>query len=101
MSTITIRENELLWSTKINTPSLDSKLFFLNENNHLCLDGDMFKGNSTWIRQMWCLADFAESTEWIQMPQFFDTPQLQLIGTLPAKIITSMITTNKEKLFFE
>ena len=68
--------------------------FFLNEKNHLCQEGETQDEDGNWISQAWCLADNAESTEWIQMP-VSGKEQLELMETLPAKIISSMIKANK------
>ena len=64
----------------------------LNSKNHLCMDGKIRDDDRNWSTHLWCLADLDEATEWIQMPTVYGTDQLKLIGTLPAKIISSMVT---------
>ena len=84
------------WSTK-NTriPNLLGwNPFFLNANNHLCKEGEMLDEENT-VRKVFCLADLAESAEWIQTPLVSATVQLTLMGTLSAKIISSMIKANQ------
>ena len=83
------------WSTEEITslPDLYNSRFFLNVNNHLCLDGSVLDLESfMWSWEVWCLAD--RSTEWIRVPSF-STDQKQLTGTLPAGIIPSMVTTKR------
>ena len=76
------------WLTKtINTPELYARVLFLSANNYLCIE-EVF-----YTSEVRCLADMAESTVWNRM----ETPPTdgkELIGTLPAKIISTMITAN-------
>ena len=79
------REDEPQWSRK-ETPDRTDNKFFLNKRGYLCLDRKTHRMH--W--QVWCLADI--ESEWIQIPSgyVFSTDQNRLIGTLPAKIISTM-----------
>ena len=84
------------WSMKeTQAPILYHMSLFLNENNHLCQEGETFE-DGILISQAWCLADI-DSTEWNQM-RSFSTGQWKIIGTLPAKIISSMVKASKGNL---
>ena len=94
--TFVYRPKTDVWLAKTcNTPDLGSKLF-LNSKNHLCMEGERY---SVPIRrwEVWCLADIGESN-WQEMPRtyVFSTDDMRFVGTLPAKIISTMITANIE-----
>ena len=82
------------WSMKETQvlPSLFESKFFFGANNHLCLEGRVPRSINTW--QQWCLGDPAESTVWSML----ETPHMGRntpLGTLSAKIISSMVEANK------
>ena len=70
--------------------------FFLNMENHLCLEEVIYYGpvgdRSTVV---YCL-EHIDSTEWFVMPieYAFKTDQNVFMGTLPVKIISTMVTAN-------
>ena len=87
------KENK--WSTRVAPgPSpLITPRFFLNVHDHLCLNGRVLNEDiRNW--QVWCLSDF--ESNWEIMPDWYVIPvyQMKLIGTLPANVISTLVTTN-------
>ena len=97
------------WSTRV-VPPIDSLYIirtsnlFLNVKGHLCITG--YGTYRSFIEKwhVWCLEDFVAEdfvakpyeSPWERMPDWYVIVpgQKELIGTLPANVISTLVTTN-------
>ena len=100
--------DEDVWSVTPALFTLFPGSFFLSVENHLCLEGGRYNEAHPEVEDgsvVYCL-EHIESTEWIETPidstewiemrneYAFKTDQNLFMGTLPAKIVSTMVTAN-------